>query len=230
VISSIPEHKKIIIFSPHPDDEIIGMGIAIHKIAERGSIFKIAYLTDGERGVRGNLSDLRKKKIRRKEAVKACSVLGVREKDIEFLDLPFYRTRIPDSEDIEVVYNMLTTFMPDVIFVCVDKDPNSTHKKAAQIVDEALIQYGINAIIYCYKSIWEDYRQNEINFCVEFNEPLMELKLLALGEYQSQLKNPDFTAGGENLLQKVREKDRKLAGVLRLKVPYAEGFLRTESL
>ncbi|MDP8233941.1 MAG: PIG-L family deacetylase [Candidatus Saelkia tenebricola] len=230
MINSIPEHKKIIIFSPHPDDEVIGMGIGIRKIAERGGIFKVAYLTDGERGVSGNGSDLKKKKIRRREAIKACSILGVREKDLEFLDLPFYKTRVPDSEDVEVVYDLLTTFMPDVVFVCIDKDPNSTHKKAAQIIDEALIQYDIKSIIYCYKSVWEDYNPAEVNFCVEFDEPLMELKLLALGEYQSQFKNPDFNTGSQGLLQRVRERDRKLAKGLKLKSLYAEGFLRTESL
>lgn len=228
LIELIPENKKILIFAPHPDDEIIGMGATIYKIRERGNIFKIAYLTDGERGVKGDLSDEEKKGIRRGEAIRACAVLGVKEKDLEFLDLPFYRTRMPDVEDIEIVFDLITIFMPDIIFVCVDEDPNSTHRKAAQIIDEALIQYEIDTIIYCYKSIWEEFKLREVNFCIGFDESLMRLKIKALKEHKSQLEN---LGDRENpIWLKVKERDRRLAQKLKLKTPYAEGFFRTETL
>ncbi|MDD5613858.1 MAG: PIG-L family deacetylase [Candidatus Omnitrophica bacterium] len=230
MIDSIPSHKKILIFSPHPDDEIIGMGVTIHKMVQRGNIFKIAYLTNGERGVFSDLPDHRKKKVRVKEAIKATSVLGVKEKDLVFLSLPFYVSRVPDSEDTEAVYDLMTTFMPDIIFVCTDKDPNSTHQMGSQVVDEALVQYGIKTMVYCYKSIWEDFKIRDVNFFVGFESPLMELKIMALKEHISQFQNPDLNDPKIGLIKKVTDRDRKLAKNLKLKTEYSEGFLRSESL
>ncbi len=230
MIDSIPQHKKILIFAPHPDDEVVGMGVAIYKIAQKGNIFKIAYLTNGERGVFSDIPNSRKKKIRVKEAIKSMGVLGVRERDLVFLNLPFYNSRIPDSEDTEAVYNLLTTFMPDIVFVATDKDPGSTHIMGAQIIDEALVQYGIKTIIYCYKSIWESFHKRDVNFFVGFDDHLMELKIMSLKEHISQFDNPDFKGQENSLIQRVLERDMKLANSLEVKMKFAEGFLRTESL
>jgi glucosamine-6-phosphate deaminase len=230
LIDSIPQHKKILIFAPHPDDEVVGMGVTIYKIAQKGNIFKIAYLTNGERGVFSDIPNSRKKRIRVKEAVKSMRVLGVRESDLVFLNLPFYSSRIPDSEDTEAVYNLLTTFMPDIVFVATDKDPSSTHIMGAQIIDEALVQYGIKTIIYCYKSIWESFHKRDVNFFVGFDDHLMELKIISLKEHISQSENPDFQGQESSLIQRVLDRDMKLADSLGIKMKFAEGFLRTESL
>lgn len=230
MIDYIPTHKKILIFAPHPDDDVIGMGVTIHKIIQHGNLFKIAYLTDGERGANLEIDDSKKKELRRKEAIRATAVLGVKEKDIEFLDLPFYRTRIPDLEDTEIVFDLLTTFMPDIVFVCIDEDPNSTHKKSAQVIDEALIQYEIKTLIYCYKSIWEEFKAKEVNFCVGFDENLMKLKIKSLKEHKSQIKRLQLSSNSQPLWLRVKERDKRLAKSLKLKVQYAEGFYTTESL
>lgn len=230
MIEHIPEHKKILIFSPHPDDEIIGMGATIYKIARRGNVFKIAYLTDGERGVIGSASQDKKKEIRRKEAQKATAILGVKEKNLEFLNLPFYYTRVLSNEDVDIVFTLLTTFMPDIIFVCIDKDPNSTHKKGAEVIDEALVLYEIPTIIYCYKSIWEEFKPREVNFCVGFDHKIMDLKVEALKQFHSQFKNPEVHTQENPLWERVKRKDSALAHSLGIKQPYAEGFFRTESL
>ena len=230
MIDQIPEHKKILIFSPHPDDEVIGMGATIYHIAHRGNVFKIVYLTDGERGVPGSMVQSRKKELRRKEAKKAVAVLGVREKNLEFLNLPYYYTRMVTEEDVDEVFALLTTFMPDIIFVCVDNDPHSTHKKGAEVIDEALIQYEIPTIIYCYKSIWEEFKPREVNFCVGFNHRIMELKIEALKQFRSQQKNPDVHTPEDPLWERVKRRDSKLASELGMKQPYGEGFFRTESL
>jgi len=230
VIEHIPEHKKILIFSPHPDDEVIGMGATIYKIAHRGNVFKIAYLTDGERGVCGSASQDKKKEIRRKEAQRAMAILGVKERNLEFLNLPFYYTRLPSNEDVDIVFTILTTFMPDIIFVCIDNDPHSTHKKGAEVIDEALILYEIPTIIYCYKSIWEEFKPREVNFCVGFDQKIMGLKIEALKQFHSQFKNPEVHTSENPLWERVKRKDSALACRLGIKQPYAEGFFRTESL
>ena len=102
--------------------------------------------------------------------------------------------------------------------------------KGAQIIDEALIQYEIKTIIYCYKSIWEEFESQEVNFYVGFDEDLMKLKLKALREYKSQLKNPELNPKDKPLESRIQERDRRMAELLNLDTAYAEGFFRTESL
>ena len=43
-----PYHKRIIIFSPHPDDDVISMGGTLHRLVEQGHDVHIAYETSGD--------------------------------------------------------------------------------------------------------------------------------------------------------------------------------------
>lgn len=42
-----PERKRIIVFSPHPDDDVISMGGTFHRLVEQGHDVHIAYETSG---------------------------------------------------------------------------------------------------------------------------------------------------------------------------------------
>jgi glucosamine-6-phosphate deaminase len=43
--------EKVLIFSPHPDDDVISMGGTIKKLKEQGHEIHIAYMTSGANGV-----------------------------------------------------------------------------------------------------------------------------------------------------------------------------------
>jgi len=44
---STPEKKRVIIFSPHPDDDVISMGGTFDRLVEQGHEVHIAYQTSG---------------------------------------------------------------------------------------------------------------------------------------------------------------------------------------
>ena len=44
---AIPEHKRIIIFSPHPDDDVISMGGTLDRLVEQGHDVHVVYQTSG---------------------------------------------------------------------------------------------------------------------------------------------------------------------------------------
>ncbi len=45
--SKLPEGRRVIVFSPHPDDDVISMGGILHKLAQNGNEITVAYMTSG---------------------------------------------------------------------------------------------------------------------------------------------------------------------------------------
>ncbi len=98
---SIPltENDRILIFSPHPDDETIGVGGVIQKAVQAKASVKIVYLTNGDsnelaflvyekRPILSRLGLLDMGELRRKESIAAMQFLGLDEKQLAFLGYP----------------------------------------------------------------------------------------------------------------------------------------------
>src|SRR5690606_11735389 len=45
--SKLPSNKRIIVFSPHPDDDVISMGGILHKLVQNENEIIVAYQTSG---------------------------------------------------------------------------------------------------------------------------------------------------------------------------------------
>jgi glucosamine-6-phosphate deaminase len=45
--SKLPNHQRIVCFSPHPDDDVISMGGILHKLVENENEVLVAYMTSG---------------------------------------------------------------------------------------------------------------------------------------------------------------------------------------
>jgi glucosamine-6-phosphate deaminase len=43
----LPKKQRVVVFSPHPDDDVISMGGALHKLWENGNEIVVAYMTSG---------------------------------------------------------------------------------------------------------------------------------------------------------------------------------------
>ncbi len=116
----LPKNERILIFSPHPDDDVITMGATIKKLLELGNDIWIVYLVNGENSVRDDFKKVREKyiqlikesketkmlqrrkdeylrlaqiKVRQEEAQKATSILGIQKEKLIFLNLPYYYNR-----------------------------------------------------------------------------------------------------------------------------------------
>lgn len=75
---------KVHIIAAHPDDEVLGCGIAIARHADAGDAVTVSFLTDGV-GARGNAGaeDARQRKA---DAERAAAILGIA--DLRFHDFP----------------------------------------------------------------------------------------------------------------------------------------------
>ena len=102
--SKLPRDRRIICFSPHPDDDVISMGGILHKLAQNGNDITVAYMTSGnlavfDHDVRRHLDFLRRLARERRLAPDAVHQLGAR------LD-EFLARKRPGDVDIEEVQDI----------------------------------------------------------------------------------------------------------------------------
>src|SRR5215213_961341 len=67
--------KRVLILSPHPDDEAIGCGGTLRAHVEEGDHVEVIFLTSGEQGLRGG-DPAETARLREKEAATAARILG----------------------------------------------------------------------------------------------------------------------------------------------------------
>jgi len=95
--------ERVLIFAPHPDDETIGCGGIIQQALKAGAEIKIVYLTNGDHNqlafiVYEKRLTVRKGEflhmgeVRRKEAIAAMKLLGLKESNLVFLGYPDFGT------------------------------------------------------------------------------------------------------------------------------------------
>ena len=145
-----PYPKRIIVFSPHPDDDVISMGGTIRRLIQQGHEVHIAYETSGNIAVNDEEYDRFmcflngyaqlahfdmpnanvpvldvKALIRRGEARLACAYNGIPDERIHFLNLPFYESgkieKLPMTEaDVRIIQHLIASIEPHQIYVAAD--------------------------------------------------------------------------------------------------------------
>src|SRR5262245_14574463 len=95
----LSENTRLIVFSPHPDDETLGAGGLIQRVLAIGGAVKVVFMTSGDgfpegvetqnRIARPTAGDYRNYgKLRKREARQALRILGMKKQDIVFLNFP----------------------------------------------------------------------------------------------------------------------------------------------
>lgn len=174
------KYNKYLIFSPHPDDDVIGMGGTIYKLVEAGKQVYICYQTTGANA--GSIE------VRRQEAINAVKLLNVPEGNLIFADTPFYNEK-RDINDLDIYYTskIINRVNPNCIFYAGDVyDPNKTHLKCYNIIKECLKTFRIPSIKYY--SAW--YAPVAYEITQYFDNRIMDLKIKSILEHKSQLEAP----------------------------------------
>lgn len=97
--SLISPDTRLLIFSPHPDDESLGAAGLIQRVLKEGGKVRVVFLTNGDGFPEGveredhishpTTKDYRRyREERRVEALKAVTILGMEERDVIFLGFP----------------------------------------------------------------------------------------------------------------------------------------------
>lgn len=157
--------KTVVVFSPHPDDDVIGMGGTIARLVEQGHQVHIVYQTAGHRAVHDD--DLRrhlafvngtaeitgsarpavdaqhtaklKALVRRTEATAGAAIVGVPKEHLHFLDSPLYGRGSVGEDDVALHVTLLNKLRPHQVYSAGDlADPNGTHRRCLLALRSAL--------------------------------------------------------------------------------------------
>jgi glucosamine-6-phosphate deaminase len=252
-----PSKKRVLIFSPHPDDDVISMGGTLDRLVQQGHEVHIAYQTSGNIAVsdeealkfaeiskafntdskkvngiiefiknkKGNdivdSLDVRKLKgsIRRSESLAATRYLSLHDKNVHFLNLPFYETGTIkkgnlSKGDITVMKNIIDTIRPHQIYAAGDlADPHGTHKVCLDALFAALgemkseKEYMKDCWVWLYRGAWHEWDSHEIEMAVPMSPDQVLRKRHAIFYHQSQ-KDGVMFQGDDSREFWVRVEDR----------------------
>ena len=187
-------NKRIIIISPHPDDETLGVGGTIAKsIAEGNDIFVLT--------VSGHLPPLYKQEDYEttiKEAKNAYEILGI--KNFKFLDIP--ATMINEEPVHELngkILSVVNDFKPDTV-LSPFPDRHIDHKLIFESTMVATRPVGLSKninLVASYETLSETHWNApylEPNFTPNYVvniDDYIDIKLKALSCYESQITKDD---------------------------------------
>jgi len=226
MINKLPQGKKVLFFSPHPDDDVISAGALIYGLAKNKNQVVCVYVTNSPRGVAKNIAKEEKIKIRKKEAKLACKVIKARP---IFLDLDKPTLQF-NKDNIKKVIKLLDQEKPSIIFLPPKNDSHPTHQKTVKIVLEALKAYQVNKLWF-YDS-WTPLTKP--NFVFTFSNNLMKVKIKAIKKHLSQLDRLNYIRAIKGLNLFRGEMAKELLGGFGKKYSsvkqYGEAFLITDFL
>jgi LmbE family N-acetylglucosaminyl deacetylase len=114
---------KVMVFAPHPDDEILGCGGTLAGHVEAGDSVTVVYMTSGEAGSR-HIPKEQLGPIREQEALRACSLLGIT--DLVFLRNP--DSCVPyDQDNLLSLTNLIRNKQPEYIYLPHQQDAHRDH-------------------------------------------------------------------------------------------------------
>lgn len=181
------DHDRILLLSPHPDDDVICCGGLLQLLPFKDNI-TVAYMTSGSNAIPCNYT----KDCRYQEAYDALNILGI--ESMLFLNLPFYLRKDKQVNDVDrSVLKTLLKGRYDHVFVCGDKDPNGTHEICKNLILECVSNVS-DTCLWFYKGAWNS--DLEITNVVTFDKLTLNKKMKAILAHQSQL-DPMFT-GSDN--------------------------------
>lgn len=270
-----PFPKRVIIFSPHPDDDVISMGGTFQRLVNQKHDVHVAYQTSGNIAVgdeeviryaswmknmleRYSPSDkvmndeadkvlnflmnekksgdddiaevlFMKGRIRREEATAGCRFVGIPDKNIKFLDLPFYETGKVQKNpigraDIDIVKAYLEEIKPTQVFVAGDlADPHGTHKVCLDAILAAVDELKTEGVawlndcrFWMYRGAWAEWEIDYIQMAVPISPEELRSKRLSILKHQSQMESAPFLGNDERLFwQRSEDRNRGTAELYR---------------
>ncbi len=218
--------KRILLFTPHPDDDTFGCGGILALLAKNGNDIRIAIYTNDDKGsFDEEMTSQRLARIRKAEEEAAVEALGISKEKIHWMgyndgELEY----VPQRELVERATLLIREFRPDVLF---SVDPGewyerwhkSDHRMAAfntidavraaefhlyfpnHLLERGLKQYRVPLMMFYYSIPQEE------NYWVNIDR-VVDAKIEAYSKHVSQFPpsidkyRPDWAPGA---LEKFRQ-------------------------
>lgn len=127
-------HNSVLVLAAHPDDEVLGCGGTIAKLADAGARVHIAFFADGVYSRQADpLAQQAELLARRTAAQKACSILGTQS--VSFGDFPDNQMdTVPLLDIVQAVEKLVEIHCPDTLFTHHAGDVNIDHRRLHEAV------------------------------------------------------------------------------------------------
>lgn len=126
--------ENVLVFAPHPDDDIIGCGGSIARHIQLGDRVTIVYMTSGESGsLKYSTQELAS--IREEEARQAAAILGVSQ---------LFYLRYPDGyleyskSALDDVVSLIRQHKPTRVYLPHDNEAVPDHKVTSRLITEGI--------------------------------------------------------------------------------------------
>lgn len=212
------EAKRVIVFAPHPDDDILGCGgvAALHR--QQGAEVTFVYMTSGDAEKLSGFTGPELARVREEEAKKGAAKVGVT--DLIFLRQP--DGKLARAQGIvDDVAMLIDQYQPDLIYIPHKDDGHKDHQTTFWIVEKAVKEVPRNVpsskkpVVLCYE-VWTPLQKltHKINV-----SSVIDTKLDALSEHKSQLAGSSNT----NYVEAIKALNR-YRGIMTWVGDYAECF------
>ena len=183
---------KVVIVSPHPDDEILGCAGLIQKLLNNKKDVYVIMLTKGEAVWDKTLIDPQIVVENRRElTIKAANIVDLSMDKFLFLDWGDGKLSETENNDLreKELFTILNKLKPDVIFTPHTLDYPTDHFFATEIVKSTLKKYNIstNLAYYC---VWLWTGSYRIFFKLNWNKA----RIITMNKHELLLKKSAIDA------------------------------------
>jgi len=178
-----PEGSRVMVLSPHPDDDIYGCGGTLHKHHRAGDHIVSVYMTDGSKGGSEFETEEQIILVRRKEAQKAADIIGIHR--LVFMDNEDSKLS-PDKKTISDLAALMKEEQPDIVYVPFLIDFHPDHLATNDILIEAIKGYK-DFTCFGYE-VWTPMFPN----CFVDIGDYVEIKRRALTQFKTQIKRSNL--------------------------------------
>ena len=186
--------KSVLVFAAHPDDELLGVGGTVRRLANEGAIVRAVILAEGITSRSNTREEADKAELLslQSDARKAAEIIGYHS--IEFCGLPDNRMDSIDLLDvIKIVSKYVNEYKPDTVFTHHHGDLNIDHRITCEAVLTACRPVGD----YCVKKIYAFETPSSSEWDFNYNQPFtpnvyfdvthtLEAKIRGMACYRSE--------------------------------------------
>ena len=194
----LPPGRRILVLSPHFDDDILGCGGTLIKHVTAGCDVSIVYMTNGRGGDPSNPDKAEVERIRKAEAQKAAGIIGV--KNLHYLDFPDGSLQCNEMSKT-ALKRILCDRRPDLVYLPWVLDYHIDHQ-ATNLILAGINNTGPVDFNIC---AYEVHTPLPANCAVDITSQF-ETKKKAVCAHESQLKQCDYlrVASGLNAYRSLR--------------------------
>jgi glucosamine-6-phosphate deaminase len=197
---SVPQDRRVLIVSPHPDDAPISLGGTMAMLSPRCRVVT-AVMTTGHRSFIYGTQRGERIAIREGEVMKESRILGAEPR---FLRLPFYDSNYEVSErDIGALLALVEELDPDWVFMPHVRDSHPAHIASRRIAAETLRRFLARTQktieVWNFEGPWALFNRGDFNTIVTVPRLPFEHKLQAIRAHESQVARTPYDVAAESL-------------------------------